>query len=56
MQDTEGKICTHWQMTSDSEWDPHSGDWSRLEEELCDALNSNYDTKDLGITKSMPIK
>ena len=46
MQDTEGKMCTHWQMTSDSEWDPHSGDWSRLEEELRDALNSNYDTKE----------
>ena len=46
MQDTEGRMCTHWQMTSDSEWDPHSGDWSRLEEELRDALNSNYDTKE----------
>ena len=46
MQDTEGKMCTHWQMPSDSEWDPHSGDWSRLEEELRDALKSNYDRRE----------
>ena len=44
------------QMTSESEWDPHSGDWSRLEEELRDALNSNYDLQSLGINRSMPIK
>jgi hypothetical protein len=46
MLGTEGRICTHVQMTSEMEWDPHSGDLSRLEEVLWSAVNNDYEVRE----------
>ena len=45
IQDTEQINCTHVNMTVDSEWDPHSKDYKKLEASLRDYISSDYDLR-----------